>query len=78
MRLLGTGRGPRGFVVVWLLVSPASPYPTVPWVVSRGQTDPPLHFYIMTSSVGEERSGDLPIRKLCSVQAFLDSCGMLI
>ena len=36
-------------------------------LVSRGQTDPPLHFYIMTSSVGElaqYRKGSGPARLL--------------
>ena len=47
-------------------------------LVSCGQTSSSLHFYMVTSLVGEKGSGDNPIRKLCSVHTFQDTCGMLI
>jgi len=48
-------------------------------LVSRGQTNPPPPF-LYNDIIG--RGGriwrDLPTCKLCSVQAFLDTCEMLI
>ena len=47
-------------------------------LVSRSQTASSLHF-LQTDVIGrEEGSGDNPMRKLCSVHTFQDTCGMLI